>query len=73
MEITAPIPAKLCTVTETNNYSLWVIQARVQQIQDGGRPPFWKQFNRNILSRCSLADRRVIWLDNIGTINITPT
>jgi len=26
----------------TNKGSLWVVQTRTQQIQDGGRPPFWK-------------------------------
>jgi len=35
---TAPIQTKFCTVTKTTKYCLWVVQAGVQQIQDGGRP-----------------------------------
>jgi len=39
---TAPISTKYCTTIETTKWSSWVVPIRAQQIQDGGRPPFWK-------------------------------
>ena len=42
IKTTAPISTKFCTLIQTTKYSSWVVQTRVQQIQDGGRPPSWK-------------------------------
>ena len=42
VKTTALIPTKFCTTIETTKYSSWLVQIRARQIQDGGRPPFWK-------------------------------
>jgi len=42
IETTVSIPTKFCTIIKTTKYSSRVAQTRVQQIQDGGRLPFWK-------------------------------
>jgi len=36
------IPTKFCTVIKTTKYSSCVIRTLASQIQDGGRPPLWK-------------------------------
>jgi len=46
IETTESIATKFCTVIKTTKYSSWVVQTHVQQIQDGGRSPYWK--NRKI-------------------------
>ena len=48
IEPTAWISTKFCTTIETTKWSLWVVPIGAQQIQDGGRPPFWKPLNRRI-------------------------
>jgi len=35
---TVLIPTKFCTAIKTINYASWMVQTRVKQIQDGGRP-----------------------------------
>ena len=42
IETNAPISTKFCTTIETIKNSSWVVQIGAQQIQDGWRPPFWK-------------------------------
>ena len=42
IETNASISTKFCTTIETNKNSSWVVPIGAQQIQDGGRPPFWK-------------------------------
>ena len=43
IETTASISTKFCTTIETIKNSSWVVPIGAQQIQDGGRPPFWKK------------------------------
>ena len=62
----APIPAKFCTVIKITKCPSWVVPTHALQIQDGGRPPSWKnrkivisqprfeRFWQNLASRCSL-------------------
>jgi len=42
IETTASISTKFCTTIETIKWSSWVVPIGAQQIQDGGRPPLWK-------------------------------
>ena len=42
IETNASISTKFCTTIETNKKSSWVVPIGAQQIQDGGRPPFWR-------------------------------
>ena len=42
IKTTASISTKFCTTIETIRWSSWVVTIGAQQIQDGGRPPFWK-------------------------------
>ena len=46
IKTTASIPTKFCTVIKTTKCPLWVVLTHALQIQDGGRPPSWK--NRKI-------------------------
>ena len=46
IKTTASIPTKFCTVIKTTKCPSWVVPAHALQIQDGGRPPSWK--NRKI-------------------------
>ena len=39
---TASIPTKFCTVIKTTKCPSWVVPTHALQIQDGGRPPSWK-------------------------------
>ena len=39
---TASISTKFCTTIETVKWSSWVVPIGAQEIQDGGRPLFWK-------------------------------
>ena len=39
---TASIPTNFCTVIKTTKCPLWVVPTHALQIQDGGRPPSWK-------------------------------
>jgi len=43
METTASTSTKFCTAIKTTKYYLRVVPTHLQQIQDGGRPPFWKK------------------------------
>ena len=47
IETTASIPTKFCTVIKTIKCPSWVVPTHALQIQDGGRPPSWK--NRKIV------------------------
>jgi len=47
IKTTAPIPTRFCTVIKTTKCPSCVVQTHAQQIQDGGRPPYWK--NRKIV------------------------
>jgi len=46
IETTASILTKFGVTIKTTKWSSWVVPVGAQQIQDGGRPPFWK--NRQI-------------------------
>jgi len=49
IETTASISTKFCTTIETIKWLSWLVPIGAQQIQDGGRPPFWKKpLNRYI-------------------------
>ena len=41
---TASIPTKFCTVIKTTKWPSWVVPTHALQIQDGGRPPPWKNW-----------------------------
>jgi len=43
IETTASILTKFGVVIETTKWSSWVVPVGAEQIQDGGRPPFWKK------------------------------
>ena len=61
IETNASISTKFCTTIETNKNSSQVVPIRAQQIQDGGRPPFWKK-NVKWLYLCNrLTDFDKIW------------
>ena len=65
IKTTASIPTKFCTVIKTTKCPSWVVTTHALQIQDGGRPPSWKngkivisqprfaRFWRNLVSGCS--------------------
>ena len=42
IKTTASIPTKFCTVIGTTKCPSWVAPTHASQIQDGGRPPSWK-------------------------------
>ena len=42
IEATKSIPTKFFTTIKTIKWSSWVVQARTEQIQNGGRPPYLK-------------------------------
>ena len=48
IETTASILTKFGVTIETTKLSSWVVPVGAQQIQDGGRPSFWKPLNRHI-------------------------
>jgi len=51
IETIASISTKFCTTLETIKRSSRVVRIGAQQIQDGGRPPFWKKpLNRHIFA-----------------------
>ena len=47
IKTTTSIPTKFCTVIKTTKCPSWVVITHALQIQDGGRPPSWK--NRKIV------------------------
>ena len=65
IKTTVSIPTKFCTVIKTSKCPSWVVPTHALQIQDGGRPPSWKnlkivisqprfeRFRRNLARRCS--------------------
>ena len=67
IETPASISTKYCTTMEAIKWSLWVVPIGAQQIQDGGRSPFWKitkiltspegfdQSLRNLVHWCKMA------------------
>ena len=63
IETTASILTKFGTTIETITLSSWVVPLGTQQIQNGGRPPFWKKNVKSpYLCDCS-ADCDEIWQD----------
>jgi len=50
IELTASILTKFGVTIETTKWSSWVVPIGAQQIQDGGRPPFWKPLNWHIFA-----------------------
>ena len=76
IKTTASIPTKFCTMIKTTKCSLWVVPTHALQIQDGGRPPSWKnrkivisqprfeRFRRNLAWWCSLT------LSTVPTVKI---
>jgi len=42
VKTTTSIPTKFCTVIKTIKCPSWVVPTHALQIQDGGRPPSWK-------------------------------
>jgi len=64
LKTTMPIPTKFYTTIKTTNYASCVVQAGVQQIQDGGRPPSWK-IEKWPNPRNGLTDWHKIWHNNV--------
>jgi len=60
IETTASIPTKFCTVIKTTKCHSWVVPTHALQIQDGGRPPSWKNRKLTYLLR-GLSDFDKIW------------
>ena len=50
LKLTASIPTKFCTVIKTTKCLSWVVTTHALQIQDGGRPPSWKN-QKNVISQ----------------------
>jgi len=48
LNITKLIVTKFCTAIKNTKYASWVVQTRVKQIQDGGRPSSWKIYTNSI-------------------------
>ena len=77
MKTTVSIPTKFCTVIKTTKCSAWVVQLRSSQIQDGGRPPSWR--NRKMVisqqrfdrSSRNLAECRILAVSSLPTPNIS--
>ena len=61
IETTASISTKFCTTIETIKWSSWVVPIGAQQIQDGGRPPFWKKTVKSPYLCNRLTDFDEIW------------
>ena len=61
LETTASISTKFCTTIETTKKSSWVVPIGAQQIQDGGRPPFWKKTVKSLYLCNRLTDFDKIW------------
>ena len=66
IKTTGSISTKFCTMRKTTKCPSWVVPTHALQIQDGGRPPSWKnrkiviisqprfeRFWRNLARRCS--------------------
>jgi len=65
IETIVSIPTKFCTVIKTIKCPSWVVRTHASQIQDGGRPPSWKnpkiamylprfdRFRPNLARQCS--------------------
>ena len=60
-ETPASISTKFCTTMETIKWSSWVVPIGAQQIQDGGRPPFWKKTVKSPYLCNRLTDFDEIW------------
>jgi len=63
IKTTASIPTKFCTVIKTTKCSLWVVPTHALQIQDGGRPPSWKN-RKVVISQPRSSDFDEIWHDD---------
>ena len=61
IETTASISTKFCITIETIKNSSWVVPIGAQQIQDGGRPPFWKKTVKSLYLCNRLTDFDKIW------------
>ena len=67
IETPASISTKFYTTMETIKWSSRVVPIGTQQIQDGGRPPFWKKpLNRHLSNR--LTDFDEIWYNDAYSI-----
>jgi len=64
IETSASISTKFCTTIETNKNSSWVVPIGAQQIQNGGRPPFWKKTVKSLYLWNRLTDFDKIWYIN---------
>ena len=63
IKTTASIQTKFFTVIKTTKCPSWVVPTHALQIQDGGRPPTWK--NRKIvISQPRFTDFDAIWHDD---------
>ena len=60
IETTASISTFFCTTIETK-WSSWVVPIGAQQIEDGGRPPFWKKNIKSPYLCNRLTDFDKIW------------
>ena len=61
IETTASISTKFCKTIETIKWSSWVVPIGAQQIQDGGRPPFWKKTVKSLYLCNRWTDFDKIW------------
>ena len=61
IETNTSISTKSCTAIDTIKNSSWVVPIGAQQIQDGGRPPFWKKTFKSLYLCNRLTDFDKIW------------
>ena len=63
IETTASISTKFCTTIETIKWLSRMVPISSQQIQDGGRPPFWKKTFKSLClcNRLTDFDKMVHW------------
>jgi len=64
IETPASISTKFCITMETIKWSSWVVPIGAQQIQDGGRPPFWKKTVKSTYLCNRLTDFDEIWYND---------
>jgi len=55
------LSTKFCTVIKTTKLSPWVVLKFAPQIQNGGRPPLWKQEGVAVGARCCCLDYPSPW------------
>jgi len=76
IKTTASIPTAFCTVIKTTKSPSWVVSTHALQIQDGGRPPSWKNRKKSPYPGRGSTDFDEIWLGDAvrrSTVLTVPT